>query len=140
SLGCGPADEVCRFIRTEPLSSHCELTLLDYNDQTLAYAREQVVRAIQQSGHEPAVKFANSSVQQLVRQAVRSEGDGAAAYDVVYCAGLLDYLGDRMCSRLIELMGRWTAPGGVAVVTNVHPRHQSHAALDCLGEWRLNVR
>lgn len=140
SLGCGPASEVCRFIREEPLSRHCELTLLDYNDQTLAYARAQIARAMRESGREPALTFVNSSVQQLVREAVRAEADRTAAYDVVYCAGLLDYLADRMCTRLMELMCRWVAPGGVAVVTNVHPRHQSHAALDCLGEWRLNVR
>lgn len=139
SLGCGPAEEVCRFIRREPLAGRCELTLLDYNDETLAYARKHVRAAAQQSGRNPLVQFVNSSVQQLARDAVRP-GSDPGSYDVVYCAGLLDYLADRMSSRLMGLMCRWTAPGGLVVVTNVHPRHQSHAALDCLGEWRLNVR
>lgn len=140
SLGCGPAEEVCRFILREPLAARCELTLLDYNDETLTFAREQIRNAMRDNGREPSVKFVSSSVQQLVRQAVRPDRDPGPAYDVVYCAGLLDYLADRMCSRLMGLMYRWAAPGGVAIATNVHPRHQSHAALDCLGEWRLNVR
>src|SRR5207245_6289376 len=39
NLGCGPAQEVRAFMEQSPLSDHAEFTLLDFNEETLAYTR-----------------------------------------------------------------------------------------------------
>ena len=37
NLGCGPAGEVQRFLVEHVLSNQADLTLLDFNNETLAY-------------------------------------------------------------------------------------------------------
>jgi len=141
NLGCGPAEEVCRFIRRDELAERCEFTLLDFNLQTLDYARAQVNQAMRESGRRPTVEFVHKSVNDILKEAVRNGTSPAAAgYDLVYCAGLFDYLSDRVCAGLLRLFLNWIVPGGLVVATNVHPRHSAHATLDDLAEWRLILR
>ena len=42
NIGCGPAQEIQRFIRDDPLASGCEFHLMDFNDETLAYTRRRL--------------------------------------------------------------------------------------------------
>jgi extracellular factor (EF) 3-hydroxypalmitic acid methyl ester biosynthesis protein len=146
NIGCGPAEEVSRFVRRNVLSAAAEFTLVDFNRETLDYARRQVSAACEESGRWPAVQYVQKSVNDLQKDAVRSRAAVAAAaaaepkYDLVYCAGLFDYLSDKVCTRLIEMMYQWVLPRGAVVVTNVHPRHTAHAILDDLVEWRLTLR
>src|SRR5205814_10021317 len=37
NLGCGPAGEIQKFLRHEDLSDRAQITLLDFNDETLQY-------------------------------------------------------------------------------------------------------
>src|SRR6266699_2312430 len=39
NLGCGPAQEVRSFMEQSPLSDQAQFTLLDFNEETLAYTR-----------------------------------------------------------------------------------------------------
>lgn len=141
NLGCGPAVEISRFIRTSPLASRCEFTLIDFNRETIDHATEQLSAAMRESGRYPAVRGIQQSVSDLLKDVAMGSSDIArGGFDVVYCAGLFDYLSDRLCSRLLEMMYRQAAPGGLVVATNVHPEHGAQAALDALGEWNLLLR
>jgi extracellular factor (EF) 3-hydroxypalmitic acid methyl ester biosynthesis protein len=61
-------------------------------------------------------------------------------YDFVYCAGLFDYMSDKVCRRLLEMLSSWTTPGGFVLSTNVHPRHKIHALMEDVLEWHLILR
>lgn len=141
NLGCGPASEVEQFIRTEPLADRCEMTLLDFNEETIDYARGRLEEAGKAAGRSPRFRFVQKSVNDVLREAVRCRpGTEQPEYDFVYCAGLFDYLSDKVCSRLLQLMRSWTVPGGLVLATNVHPRHTVHAILEDLLEWHLVLR
>lgn len=141
NLGCGPAVEISRFVRDSSLSERCEFTLLDFNKETIEFADQQIRHAMVESGRSPTIVCVQQSVNELLKDATRGGTGGAGGgFDFVYCAGLFDYLSDRVCSRLLESMYRKVAPGGLIAATNVHPGHGSQAALDTLGEWRLILR
>ncbi len=140
NIACGPAIEIQRFIRNSPLSDHCQFNLLDFNAETLAYTRSCIQDAIKAGGRKPTIEFIHKSVHDLLQEARgRREGDGQS-YDLVYCAGLFDYLSDKICSRLLELFARWTAPGGLMVSTNVHPNNPVRYFMEHLLEWNLIYR
>jgi extracellular factor (EF) 3-hydroxypalmitic acid methyl ester biosynthesis protein len=59
---------------------------------------------------------------------------------MVYCAGLFDYVSDRVCRRLTELFYELLAPGGLLLVTNVDDSKPFRESMDFLLEWHLIYR
>jgi extracellular factor (EF) 3-hydroxypalmitic acid methyl ester biosynthesis protein len=140
NLSCGPAMEIQRFLRECEESDLAEIDLLDFNEETLDYTRERIDRARRDGGSEAKVAFLQRSVQQLLRAATQSGDDEFTGYDIVYCAGLFDYLSQRVCKRLVELFCTMVKPGGLIIVTNVSDANPSKAWMEYLMEWNLIYR
>lgn len=140
NIGCGPADEICRFVRNHPLADRCEFTLVDFNKETIDYAAAKIAEASTESGRRPATTFVHRSVNDLIKEAARGKTGDMPRYDLVYCAGLFDYLSDRICQKLLVLLSEWTLPGGLTVATNVHSGHKSHAMMEDVLDWHLLLR
>ena len=113
NLACGPAMEVQRFLRECEESDLAEIDLLDFNPETLEYTRERMQEAKMSGGRETQIRYFQRSVHQLLRAATQGGDDEFANYDVVYCAGLFDYLSQRECKRLVELFCSMIRPGGM---------------------------
>jgi extracellular factor (EF) 3-hydroxypalmitic acid methyl ester biosynthesis protein len=140
NVGCGPAAEVQAFIENSWLSDRTEFDLVDFNQATLECAESQLSVAIRQYRRRTVVRYQHQSVHQLLKQASGRTLDAKPGYDLVYCAGLFDYLNDRICGRLLRLFHAWTMPGGLVVVTNVHPRQSARGFMEHLQEWNLILR
>jgi extracellular factor (EF) 3-hydroxypalmitic acid methyl ester biosynthesis protein len=61
-------------------------------------------------------------------------------YDLVYCAGLFDYLADPICRRLTGILYDWVAPGGLLITTNVDSSNPRRVTMDYIMEWHLLYR
>jgi extracellular factor (EF) 3-hydroxypalmitic acid methyl ester biosynthesis protein len=140
NIGCGPAVEVERFVAHEEASSGCEIMLVDFNEETLKYAESRIARAREKGRRALSVSTAHQSIHDLLKAAASGESALASEYDFVYCAGLFDYLPDRVCRRLLRLYHQWTAPGGLVVVTNVHAANPVQAYMAHLADWYLEHR
>lgn len=140
NLACGPAMEVARFLRECPESDLAEIDLLDFNAETLEYARESLEQVRSASGRSTALRFFQRSVHQLLRAATQGGEDEFTGYDFVYCAGLFDYLSQRVCKRMVELFHTMLRPGGVIIVTNVATRNPRKAWMEYVMEWNLIYR
>lgn len=140
SVGCGPAIEVERFIRSEPLSTHAVFQLLDFNQETLDSAQSKIQQAIKVSGRRPIVKLVNQSMDDLLKEVHESPKRSHTQYDFVYCAGLFDYFTDHTCRSLTSLFFEWIRPGGLVTVTNVHPCNPNRYGMEHLLEWYLCYR
>jgi extracellular factor (EF) 3-hydroxypalmitic acid methyl ester biosynthesis protein len=142
SVGCGPAIEVQRFLAQSPLAATASFDLLDFNDQTLQHARKAVAEANQRNGYSPArVRLIRKSVQQIVKEASRAtQAPAGNPYDLVYCAGLFDYLTDKVCQRLMNVMFDWLAPGGLLLATNVAPCNPIRYGMEHMLDWNLVYR
>jgi extracellular factor (EF) 3-hydroxypalmitic acid methyl ester biosynthesis protein len=142
SIGCGPAIEVQRFLAQCPLAATASLDLLDFNDQTLQHARQALAEVSRSNGRSPArVRLIRKSVQQIVKEASRAtQGSTGSTYDLVYCAGLFDYLTDQICRRLMDAMFGWLAPGGLLFTTNVAPYNPIRYGMEHMLDWNLVYR
>lgn len=141
NLGCGPAQEIQRFLRDEAVSDQVDFTLLDFNEQTVEYAGRVLNEAKTQMRRSTGIETVLKSVHQILKEAGRPGGLLAReGYQMVYCAGLFDYLSERICKRLMNIFYDLVAPGGLLLVTNVEAANPSRNWMEYVTEWHLVYR
>ena len=141
NVGCGPAIEIQRFIEQYAHPERLSFTLIDFSEPTLDYTRSCIDKVCQRTGKKANIKFVNESVHQLLKRASKREDATAeGTFDFVYCAGLFDYLSDKVCSRLLQYFVARTNPGGTVLVTNVHSNNPQKNVMEHLLEWHLIYR
>jgi extracellular factor (EF) 3-hydroxypalmitic acid methyl ester biosynthesis protein len=141
NLGCGPAQEVMDFLRDEDAADMCDFSLLDFNPETLEYTRGRIDDLRARTGRATTFRYLERSVNQLLKQS--STGDAEMeweSYDLVYCAGLFDYLSQRVCKRMVEIFIKLIRPGGLLIVTNVSPTNPIRHWMEYVLEWNLIYR
>ena len=137
NMGCGPAMEVQRFLAGNELSQQAQFTLVDFNDETLARTGRILNELKQRHGRRTVIRPVKKSVNLLIKSVARGEEYARPnQYDLVYCAGLFDYLTDNACSQLLSIFYTMLAPGGLLIATNVD-EHPSKNQMECFLEWHL---
>ena len=142
NVGCGPAGELQRLLRTDAALDHLKVTLMDFSDETLLYTSQRLLEVASQAGREPLVlTLRHESVHQLLKRSSREQGVAPEdQFDYIYCAGLFDYLADKACARLIAYFDRHLCPGGTVLVTNVHENNPERFWMEHFMEWYLIYR
>jgi extracellular factor (EF) 3-hydroxypalmitic acid methyl ester biosynthesis protein len=141
NLGCGPALEIQAFLEASPASSNADFTLLDFNDETVGHATRTLEDVKQRFGRETTFRVLKKSVAQLFKeQAKPVPALGNGKYDIIYCAGLFDYLADPVCGRLVDVFYRMLSPGGIVVTTNVDASNPSRGWMEYMVDWHLFYR
>ncbi|MDZ4404532.1 class I SAM-dependent methyltransferase [Prosthecobacter sp.] len=139
NLGCGPAQEIQNFLTHEPIADSADLLLLDFNDETITHTTRSLEDLRNRHRRRTGLRFEKKSVHQILKETGRAAAQ-AGSYDMVYCAGLFDYLSDRICRRLLEIFYDLLAPGGLLIATNVHPSNPWKNWMEYLADWHLVYR
>ncbi|MEE8614165.1 MAG: class I SAM-dependent methyltransferase, partial [Roseateles sp.] len=140
NVGCGPAVEIQRFIQQHPEPSLLSFELVDFSEETLDYTREQMRRAMDRARKTVTVDFVHESVHQLLKRRITADSPQAGDCDAVYCAGLFDYLSNKVCQRLLSYFAARTRRGGAILATNVHGNNQMRFVMEHVLEWYLVYR
>ncbi len=147
SIGCGPAVEVQRFIANCRRDWRVRIDLIDFNTETLEHAQSRIDEVLRNTETAVEVRFIRRSVHSLLKNAVSRGDQGAdewegmsADADFVYCAGLFDYLSDKVCSRLVRLFYTWLRADGRLLVTNMHSCTLNRYLLEHQADWFLIYR
>lgn len=141
NLGCGPAKEIQDFMRQHDISDRAIFNLLDFNDETIDHA-SGLLREVRILHHrETELNFFKKSVHQILKEAARPGPEMMpGTYDLVYCAGLFDYMSDRICKRLMNIFYDLLAPGGLLIATNVDASKPFRHSMELILEWHLICR
>jgi extracellular factor (EF) 3-hydroxypalmitic acid methyl ester biosynthesis protein len=141
NLGCGPAIEVQSFLRDSAAARNASFKLVDFSQDALAYLRRTLELVAAATPHQATVILEKQSVQHLIKESLRSAKSSVRPqYDLVYCAGLFDYLPDETCHHVMELLYRLVAADGLLLVTNVYDNGTFLQSMDCLLDWQLICR
>jgi extracellular factor (EF) 3-hydroxypalmitic acid methyl ester biosynthesis protein len=141
NVGCGPAIEIRRFIAEHSQPELLSFTLLDFSQPTIDYTRARIDEVCAREGKKSEVEFVNESVHDLLKRASRRDGAlEQTTFDLVYCAGLFDYLSDKVCARLLQYFASRTREGGTVLVTNVHSSNPQKIPMEHLLDWHLIYR
>ncbi|HUF60805.1 MAG TPA: class I SAM-dependent methyltransferase [Verrucomicrobiales bacterium] len=141
NLGCGPAQEVEHFVDHSPAADFADFTLLDFNRETVEFVRTRLDRLLQRRERDTRIEVVERSVHQILKDSVHlAAHPSGPAWDVIYCAGLFDYLSERVCAHLLEVFYRQLTPGGLIVATNVSDNNPSRRWMEFVVEWNLIYR
>jgi len=144
-VGCGPAWEVQHFLREHHASNHAHFDLLDFNEETLRDLRMRIEGIQQRCNRRTRVQFLKKSVYQLLKEGSRTVDRGTSnKLDLIYCAGLFDYLSDQVCKRLMSILYNLLAPGGLLVATNasdaMNDSRPFRYSMEYILDWHLIYR
>jgi extracellular factor (EF) 3-hydroxypalmitic acid methyl ester biosynthesis protein len=143
NFACGPAIEVQRFLADFQISEKAELTLADFNQETLEHVAKTTRRIKERFSPKTAIQFQRKSVYQVLKENTARAGK-KKEYDFVYCAGLFDYLPDTTCKQLMEVFFDWLVPGGLLLVTNATDALNSSRpfrfSMEYILDWHLIYR
>jgi extracellular factor (EF) 3-hydroxypalmitic acid methyl ester biosynthesis protein len=138
-LGCGPAGEIQQFLTNDAISNDAAFTLLDFNDETLEHT-DKILRDLQiKFDRRTKIHLIKKSVHQVLKEEAKP-GRNQERFELIYCAGLFDYLSDRVCKRLMNIFYSMLEPGGLLVATNVDASNPSRNTMEYLLEWHLTYR
>lgn len=141
NIGCGPAREIQDFMRESALSNEADFTLVDFNQETLDHATGKLNELKNTVGRHPKVETLNMSVNQLLRRAVRQGSFGLDGnYDLIYCAGLFDYLSEDTCRELVNLFHHNLRRDGLVVVANMNDTKPFRNFIEFVLDWQLIYR
>ena len=144
NFACGPALEIQRFIEQEEISENCEFHLLDFSAETLEYTQKTLEECKKKGGNRKVdIHYINKSVHDVLRNTTnleKAETQIEKNCDLVYCAGLFDYLSDKVCERLLRLFFWQLKPNATMLATNVHSSNPNRCTMEQLMEWYLIYR
>jgi extracellular factor (EF) 3-hydroxypalmitic acid methyl ester biosynthesis protein len=139
NVGCGPAREVQDFLKGTQLSDQADFMLMDFNEETLLHAGQKLVEAKRQFSRHTPIKTQQVSVYELLRRAQRG-GVVAEKFDLIYCAGLFDYLAPDTCRTLMELWYDSLSPGGLMLIANMNDTKPFRNFIEFILDWQLIYR
>lgn len=139
NIGCGAAKEAQDFARESHLSDRADFTLVDFNEETLAHAQTKLLEAKRQYSRHLAVRTQRVSVYELLKRARQNTGV-SEKYDLIYCAGLFDYLPPDTCRALIGLWYDSLLPGGLVLIANMNDTKPFRNFIEFILDWQLIYR
>lgn len=144
NLGCGPAREIQDFLIQEDLCERAEFTLLDFNEETLKHVNIILEDIKMRYRRMTRIEYVRKSVHQILKESAQVRKNPQVAptkqYDFIYCAGLFDYLQDRVCKQLLAYFFHILAPGGTLLATNVDDSNPNKGWMEYVLEWHLVYR
>ncbi len=140
NLGCGPAHEVLDLFTHSDFCDHLDLTLWDFNDETIQRTGRALEECKRRYGRKTRITMNKKSVHQVLKEGARTASPLGQNFDYIYCAGLFDYLTDRTCKQLVDTFYSWLAADGLIAVTNVVDYKPFRHMLEYLLDWNLIYR
>ena len=141
TIGCGPAIELERLLKETDEISNVEFVLLDFSEETLKHTKEKLDKIVLQKSLAVTISTRHESVHLLLKRATKNLiVEESEKYDYIYCAGLFDYLSDKVCTRLIEYFTSCLRNQAKILVTNVHSSNPEKNWMEHFLEWHLIYR
>ena len=113
---------------------------MDFNEETLIHANGELTALKRQFARRAGVQTQKVSVHDLLRHAQQEKTAREEGYDMIYCAGLFDYLSTQTCRALIELWHDWLSPGGLMIIANMNDTKPFRNFIEFILDWQLIYR
>jgi len=137
SIGCGPAQEVHGLLSQHPeLGARLDVALIDQEERAIAHCERTLAPLAARTGAR--IRAIKESARRLLTD--RKLGQALGECDLIYSAGLFDYLADRSFRALLAVLYGALKEGGRLVVGNVASHNPDRFALEYLAEWYLHHR
>jgi len=130
NLACGSNRELFDFLGRYKWTESIEATCVDADTEALEYTN----RHVNVVPHRAAVRFMQDNV---VKWALGRVRHNLGQMDIIYSAGLTDYLDRKLLQALAKRSYEHLKPGGVFVVGNFGQNNPNRAMMEHLLQWNL---
>lgn len=137
SLACGPAREVSAFLRRPTWPRPIEFMLVDQQEEALSLAYEEFHRAMASGNARARARCVYLSFGQMLQRPDQLASE--EPQDLVYSAGLMDYLPMAVAAGLIRGFYERLRPGGLLAMGNATKDNQTFF-LEYACDWTLLYR
>jgi len=124
NMASGPGRDMLEFFQACPNSKIC-FDCVDMDKNAIQYAQSLC------SPYLDNITFFNENVFKFIP---------TKKYDVIWSAGLFDYLDDKQFAYLLSKFCSWLKTNGEAIVGNFSNNNPSRGYMEVFGKWFLNHR
>ena len=136
SVACGPAMEWQQLILTlSNMDQEIIVDLLDQDKTALLDTQNQLKQLCLQHSPPITFQFINKAIKNII-----ARGTDYKKYDLVYSAGLFDYLSDPIANKAATKMFESLESGGKMVIGNFNVDNPNKAGMDYALDWKLIYR
>lgn len=132
NLACGPNRELFDFLKACPYSERIEALCVDIDAEALQYTNKYV----NTFSHLASIRLMQENV---IKWAIGRAKHQIEPQDIIYSAGLCDYLDDRLFKALIKQCYHHLKPGGTLILGNF-TWHKDAVFMDRILRWELVYR
>jgi len=132
NLACGPNRELFDFLADCPYTHLIEALCIDIDSEALQYTNKYV----NTFPHSASIRLMQENV---IKWALGRSRQEMGPQDIIYSAGLCDYLDDRLFKRLITKCYHQLKPGGTLILGNLD-YHSDSVFMDRILRWELIYR
>ena len=130
NLACGSNRELFDFLARCRYTASVEALCVDADTEALEYTN----REVNIFAHSAAIRLLNDNVVKWAVGRIRHE---VGLQDIIYSAGLTDYLDRRLFLAFVARCYEYLKPGGVLVIGNFAPQNPNKAFMDHVLQWQL---
>jgi extracellular factor (EF) 3-hydroxypalmitic acid methyl ester biosynthesis protein len=130
NLACGSNRELFDFLADCSYTRQIAAVCIDADPRALEYTH----RHVDVVAHDASVKLMSDNV---VRWAIGRVRHDFVPHDIIYSAGLTDYLDDRVFMALINRCFDCLGNGGTLIIGNFGHGNDNRAFLDHILQWKL---
>jgi hypothetical protein len=134
SIGAGPGREIEVLLENEPeLGPHLDAMLIDQDARAIAYCERRLTPMAERTGAR--LHFVRESVRRLLCGGLITQTMGQR--QIIYSAGLFDYLSDRSFAALLATLYEAIPSGGQLLIGNVDVSNPTRYFMEYFAEWFL---
>ncbi len=134
SVGSGPAREIEHLLENEPhLGPMLDVMLIDQDVRAIGYCERRLTPLAERTGAQ--IHFVRESVRRLLCGG--RLGYTMGSRQLIYSAGLFDYLSDRSFVALLSALYDGVDEGGQILVGNVDQSNPTRYFMEYFAEWFL---
>ena len=133
NLACGPNRELFDFLKHCEYTDAVEALCIDIDADALQYT-DQHVNCF---SHKANIHLMREN---LVKWALGRIRHDFKPQDIIYSAGLMDYIQDKLFVKMIDRCHSQLKPGGVLILGNFGVENQNRNMMDHLLHWTLIYR
>ena len=133
NLACGPNRELFDFLKNCEYTDAVEALCIDIDADALQYT-DQHVNCF---SHKASIHLMREN---LVKWALGRIRHDFKPQDIIYSAGLMDYIQDKLFVKMIDRCHAQLKPGGVLILGNFGLENKNRNLMDHLLHWTLIYR
>lgn len=135
SIGSGPARELTELLKENKINKNIEFVCLDFEKKAIDYLKNEIDTMPKKYKINLKIEYIHKDILDFITDLV-SDNKHSKHFDLIYVAGVFDYLTNKVCSKLTAKLYGLLNKGASLIVCNISSENYKHRTYyEFLGNW-----